>query len=486
MSYFHGVRTSELSTDTIATVQTMAGLPVVIGRAPVHLTDNPMQYVNKPVICYSFEEAVSALGYSDDWNNYELCEVMFSQFKLYGVKPIVFINVLDPSTHKTAVTGKMYEVNEDEVVVNDNALLNSFVVKADSYTTTTAATVNTDYTVAYNSEGKVEVSILSDGSLEGRDSIYISYDKIDPSKVTALEVVGGVSNSGEVKGMELIDTVYTQFGEVPGIIAAPNWSENPVVASVMTAKAQSVSGIFKAIALTDVDTTQVRNYMNVNAWKRSNNYSNANQIVCYPCVKNEGLIFHMSTHLLGVIGVMDAANDDIPYMTPSNRAMQITGLCLKDGTEVLMSLDQANLLNEQGVVTGLNFSGGFKVWGNYTAAYPSTADPKDAFICCRRMFDWQQKTFILNYWQTVDAPLIPRIVRSIVDSESIRLNGLVARGFLIAASIEFIEDENPTTDLLAGKLRVHVRMTPPVPAQEIDEIVEYDASAYSTLFEAAA
>ena len=194
----------------------------------------------------------------------------------------------------------------------------------------------------------------------------------------------------------------------------------------------------------------------------------------------------MSTHLLGIIGVMDAANEDVPYQSPSNLSMQSTGICLADGTEIALTLEQANMLNSQGIVTALNFSGGWKSWGNYTGVYPSNTDPKDCFICVRRMFDWQYQTFILTYWQKVDRPLMPRLIKTIVDSEMIRLNGLVSRGFLLGADIKFLESENPLTDLLQGIIRVHSYITPPVPAQEIDCIFEYDVNNFKTLFEAVA
>ena len=99
------------------------------------------------------------------------------------------------------------------------------------------------------------------------------------------------------------------------------------------------------------------------------------------------------------------------------------------------------------------------------------------------MFYWQNQTFILNYWQKVDQPLMPRLVRTIVDSEQIRLNGLVSRGFLLGASVLFLEEENPTTDLLAGIIRIHTKITPPVPAQDIEDIIEYDVNNFTALFD---
>ena len=480
MAFFHGVRASEVPTSILPPVNTTAGLPVVFGTAPVHLTDEPEKYVNKPVICYSWDEAVNALGYSGDWDKYTLCEAMYSEFKLYAVKPIIFINVLDPAKHKTAEKDKEIPITEGEAVITDDVIKSTLVVKDGVGGNVLVEGV--DYIAAYNDDGYLVVTDIAGGADGGLSNFVVSYSKVDAAKVTKADIIGGASRTG-TKGLEWIDFIYTEFSMVPGIVAAPGWSEDPGVAAVMKAKCLNISSLFRCICLTDVDTTEAGHYSDVNVWKNKNNYTGNNQVVCWPCVRLDDMVFHLSTHIMGIIGVMDAGNLDVPYQSPSNLSLQATGLCTADGKEVSLSLDQANLLNSQGVVTGLNFSGGWKSWGNYTGAYPSITDVKDSFICVRRMFDWQYQTFILTYWQMVDRPLTRRLVKTITDSEQIRLNGLVSRGYLLGADVKFLEAENPLTDLLQGIVRFHTYLTPPVPAQEIDDILEYDVNNFKTLFE---
>lgn len=481
MAYFHGARAMEVPTSVLAAVSTTAGLPVVFGTAPVHLAKEPAKYVNKPVICYNWDEAVTAIGYSADWSKYTLSEVMYSEFKLYAVKPIVFINVLDPAKHKKSMEMAV-EVAAGTAVVDSAVLLDSLQVLPDALSDAPAEK-NTDYTAAYDDDGRLVISILDDGSLKDAASVFIKCDVIDAAMVTSNDIIGGASSDGSIKGMELIDSIYTMLSMVPGVIASPGWSEDPNVAAVMKAKAANISELFRCICLTDIDTKEAKSYLDVNEWKNKNNYTGTNQVVCWPCVRNGEAVFHMSTHILGIIGVMDAANSDVPYKSPSNQTLQATGLCLADGTEVALSLPQANLLNSQGVMTGLNHVGGWKSWGNYTGCYPSNTDVKDCFICVRRMFDWQYQTFILQYWQKVDEALRPTLIKTIVNTENVRLNGLVSRGYLLGANVQFLEDENPTTDLLAGIIRIHTKLTPPVPAQDIEDILEYDVSNFSKLFE---
>lgn len=162
--------------------------------------------------------------------------------------------------------------------------------------------------------------------------------------------------------------------------------------------------------------------------------------------------------------------------------MQMEGLCLEDGTEVVMAPEEANYLNGQGIVTALNFIGGWKSWGNNTACYPADTDAKDRFISSRRMFNWHAATFIQTYWSKVDSPTNKRLIETVIDSENIRLNGLVAAQKLLGARIEFNESENPTTSLLDGKIKFHTYFTPPLPAKEIDNVIEMDVDYFKSLF----
>ena len=44
-----------------------------------------------------------------------------------------------------------------------------------------------------------------------------------------------------------------------------------------------------------------------------NSYNDTSQVVCWPMVKMGDDVYHMSTHVLGVISTVDSNNDDIPY-----------------------------------------------------------------------------------------------------------------------------------------------------------------------------
>jgi hypothetical protein len=105
-NYFHGVSTRQNDTSISTPVTADSGIAFVVGAAPGHTVDGAP---NDPIMCQSYAEAAAALGYSDDWEKYPICEAIYSQFKLYGVAPVVFVNVLDPAKHKNRTTPSQTE-----------------------------------------------------------------------------------------------------------------------------------------------------------------------------------------------------------------------------------------------------------------------------------------------------------------------------------------------------------------------------------------
>jgi uncharacterized protein len=483
LSFKHGVYVSEVSTSIVPASEVSAGIPVVIGTAPINLGDDPTAVTNVPILCTSYAEAVAALGYSTDWTNYTLCEFIYSHFQLYTMEPVVFINVLDPTSHKKAVSATEITLSSGSYTIETAGILaSSLTVSATSGGT--ALTLDTDYTVSFDDDGYLEIAYVSGGAITSTTAtLYVSYNVLDPSQVTKTDIIGGVDTStGAYTGLELLNHVYPLLKVIPGLICSPYWSTIPSVAAVMEAKAASISSVFQCLALVDIPTDTVTKYTAAPTWKSDESYTYNRMVVCWPKVSYDGDIYYMSTHLAGVICTTDYGNDDVPYESPSNKTAKIDSLVLADGTEVTLSLDQANYLNGQGILTCLNWINGWKTWGNRTGAYPDNTDPKDAFISIRRMFDWQANTFVKTYWSKVDKPVNRVFIESILDSENIRLNGLTASGYILGGKVECLASENTTTDLEDGIITFHTYITPPTPAEKICNTLEYDADYLAALF----
>ena len=70
-----------------------------------------------------------------------------------------------------------------------------------------------------------------------------------------------------------------------------------------------------------------------------------------------------------------------------------------------------------------------------------------------------------------------RLIENIVDSANIAGNGYVARGCCAAYRVEYLEEENPTADILDGKMTFHLYISPYTPAEHIEAILEFDTAA---------
>lgn len=476
MAYKHGVYTSEAATSLAAPITGTAGLQVIVGTAPVNMLKNPAGAVNKPLLVSNYKEAVEAVGYIADFEKFTLCECISAAFSVVGVGPLVLINVLDPAKHTAAITETEIQVNGGKAVLNEvGAMLDKLVVKSGA----TALVADTDYTTTWNADGTLNIVLIAGGAGAQATALTVSGTKIDPSKVTAADIVGGVDvNTGAETGMEVIRQVYPLLSMTPGILLAPRFSMDATVAAALQAKTKNINSVFGAQCIIDIDSgaNGATKYTDVKATKEKQTVTDPNAYGVWLYGKVGDTVYSGSALAGALTAYTDAANDDTPNVSPSNKTIAISAACLPDGTEVVLDQEQANVVNSFGVATWLNMSG-FRLWGNNTAAYPATTDPKDRWFSVRRFMTWAANSFILTYFQKVDNPANKRLIEAIVDSENIRGNGFVARGVCARYEIKYNEDENTTTDLLDGKITFHQYITPYTPAEDIEDIIEFDPEA---------
>lgn len=472
-----GIHVNEKGTAVSTPVTASSGIPFFVGTAPVHTAAKPAKS-NYPVLCASWDEAVEKLGFSSDWKKYTLCEAMYSHLKLYGAQPVIFCNVLDPddADMKKTAAAKSYDVGsgaaEHRVTLPMETIRAGLKVTTGEGESAAELREDEDYALFYDEDkNKCIIELLEDSAAYNAKTLTVEAAEVDPSAVTTADVAMGIAE---------VDACMTAVGVIPDLLLAPGYSQDPVMAALLATKAAGVNGLFGAKALIDVDCSVdgVTEYSGLTAYKNKNKLVDVNQILCWPQVKQGEYQFHLSTQLAGLMAQVDTENGGCPYESPSNKSLKIDGCCLADGTEVNLTWEQVNLIaGSWGVVTAMNFIGmGWTAKGNYTACYPLSTDIKDQFIPVSRMFDWVGSTFVRTFWARLDRPMNRQLVDNIMDNCNIWLNGQVAERHLLGARAVMLESENNELDLMAGIIRIHVYITPPAPAQEIDFTLEYDVS----------
>ena len=444
MAFYHGIQVQEKQTRVVAPVQVASAVQVVVGLAPINMgSADPLV----PQVAYSYEEAVAKMGTSDNHLSYTICESIKLSFATYNVAPLVMINVLDPTKHKQQKTTVSVSMLEGRAELPEEGVLLPSVQFTQSEQ---ALAEGTDYTISFTGSGKALIERIEGGKITGPTAtLKATYDVLDPAAVQDKDIIAGIDKIREV---------YPRFGIVPGTLIVPGYSSKPEVYNAMCAKASNLNGAFRYHCLVDMDTETATGYDKVLAEKNKNN------------------LYHFSAIAGALIADTDYKNEGIPYVSLSNKNLKITGLCLKDGTEVVLDMEQGNALNKDGINTAINMNG-WRAWGNRTACYPANTDVKDCFIPCRRMYNWWANQFILSYFAKVDNPLNNRLIESIVDSENIKGNAWKQRYQVAEAKMVFEVEDNPVTDLINGIVRVRMLFSPYPPAEQIWATVEYDTDA---------
>lgn len=490
MAYRHGVYIFEVPTSIQPPVMVDSAVPVVFGTAPIHLAEDPYGVTNEPRLLTTLAEAARAFGMNTRspklWREYTAIQTFFSTFQLYAVAPIVFVNVIDPHIHNVRVTGEAVEINGESTVLNVHGVLLNTVTVRDEIGTELA--FGEQVGLAFNRDGLLQINLLNG---ETTQTLYVDYTRLAPEQVDIMDIIGGYNMAkSKNEGLEIVEDIFTDFRIVPGQIVAPGFSQDPVVAAVMETRADNINGHFRAIALIDAPTVEVdRNGVTVNkrwqdlaAWKNRNNIVQKQQVLLYPKIALGELTFWYSVQMANLIAWTDSRNRGIPYESPSNNNIRANALVNELDKQIKLNVQQANMLNGNGIVTAINFNAGWVAWGNRTATFPGNTDVKDNILSIRRMFNWLGNTFVLTFMSRISDPMTRRRIDSIVDSANIWLNGLAAQEFITGGRVEFHEQDNPITSLMNGHIAFRFMVTPPSPMIAIDFIMEYDPEYLSRLF----
>lgn len=487
-NYKHGIRTSRQDTSLIIPTKTDGNIQCVIGTAPVNLAADPYDTVNRPFAAHKKEDAIKYVGYNTDFENYTLCQSIYATFDVFGTGPLILINVLDPKKHISAETSKEVGVISGRAVIEDQGiLLDQLKVTDEAGTKTYVA--DTDYIASFDSSGHVVIAIAKDGQAAKAAKIKATFVKLDPSMVTEADIIGAYDVATHKRtGMELIGSVCSKLNLIPGLLLAPGWSHKTAVALALNAKAQLIYSLYGANAVIDLDSSAkgADSYEKVKETKEAAALTESSEWIVWPKIKVGDLAYYYSAQMGARLQSLAAANDGVPSQTPSNKAAMISAIVNEAGEEIEMDMDAANdYCNANGVITAINMNG-WKCWGSNTAAYPSTTDPVKRWLNVVNIFTYIENAFKTTFFQKVDDLTNYRLIEDVVATENLSLNGLQGSDDIAGGVIEFNHDENPITEILGGHIKFHERIGGYTPAEDIENVFEFDPTITQAALEGGA
>jgi phage tail sheath protein FI len=463
-NFLHGVETIELKIGPRPIKGVKTAVIGLVGTAPLYDVAADYQTPNQATLVLSDTQAKEYFG--TQRAGFTLPASLAAGFK-QGNGPIyIAINVLDPAVHVTSVTNEAQTFDSKGVLSLAHPQVNQVVVKNSAGTTTYVA--GTDYTLA---QGDGVITRIEGGAITAGASVKISYQYLDPSKVTNSDLIGAVNLAGNRTGLQLFLESYQQFGFYPKILIVPGYSSNQAIATEMVSLATRI----RAVAPIDAPAgTTPQQAITGRGPEGSINFNTASEraVLCYPHVKrwdtdlNAEVVAPYSAFYAGVLARNDIENGY--WWSPSNQEiLGITGVERNITAMINDPTSEANLLNESGITTIFNsFGSGFRVWGNRSAAWPSETDPKN-FVNIRRVADVIHESIEYSMLQFIDQPITNAWIDSVTESVNSFIRTLIARGALVDGSCWYDPNNNPATELALGHVTFNYAFMPPPPAERI-------------------
>lgn len=291
------------------------------------------------------------------------------------------------------------------------------------------------------------------------------------SPVTAADIIGAVDAAGNRTGIKALDDTYNRFGFNAKLLIAPVFGTLTSVSTELIAmahKLRAMAIIDAPIGLTVQQVVEGRGP----AGSINFNTSSERAILCYPhlavydAATDSERLEPMSQRLAGVICRKDMENGY--WWSPSNTEfLGITGVERPITARINDPQSEANLLNENGIVTVFNsFGTGLRAWGNRSAAWPSMTHPRN-FINVRRTADVLHESVEYSMLQFIDMPIDDGLIDAICESVNAFIRTLMARGALIDGNCTFDSAKNPPTEVALGHLTFDITFMPPTPAERI-------------------
>ena len=491
-TYKHGIY-SDIEKSGLASVSKSLGtIPAYIGSLPVQRVNasgeagfDYSDYVNKPILISSYRDVEKLNLYSRDWQNYTLCEAIHAHF-LNGtevVAPIILVNMSDP----TNVSSEALTMNVTLVAEGASKVgyLEDSAATIDGIAITIEDTqlVDGDVEYSYVEGERIKIKINKETTAT---SASVSYKCVQFNKrLVEVDVFEDALSS--------LDMSEFLTGYIPNIIAAPYFSSVPEFHTKMVQYAMDkISQKWNVICVSDIpcnDETQT--IAGAKEWKEANWYNNKLDKVCYPMVKfgtdNWGeIVYHLSTIASYTMQRTDMSNDDVPYVSPSNKIINARSVVIDvNGTPFFMREYEANELNKAGITTVNIVQRQLRLWGSHMANYNfdklsgiNFEDRSDSGV---RMALYIANMLQYDYIESIDTPFDRSDVDSVQNSIQQRFNALVNEGKLLYATVYFTEESNSDEELANGNVTFDVEYTLAPNTKSVTFKLRYTSAGLSVL-----
>jgi phage tail sheath protein FI len=293
-----------------------------------------------------------------------------------------------------------------------------------------------------------------------------------------------ITDTDVIDGLYLFEKAKSIFGFFPKILDAPGFSHKTTVAQAMSALADKIRAVAFINAPADASLEEAVSF--------KKDFSSKRTYCFYPRVKVSdpatGAITYdwLSSRAAGLTVKTDYEKGF--QNSPSNKELKgVVGL-----ERILTYIpndptSELQYINSQGIISVKRDRDGFRLFGNYSTAFPSHTHPAEVFINWVRVADILDETIENNLVQTLDENIIDNpndpttsIVYRIRESIDDLLDAWKTKGIIISGSAEVPLDLNTPSELASGQVRYRISdfaVSSPLQGITIERVANSDAIA---------
>ena len=437
-----------------------------------------------------------------------------NQLFAQGAGQAITVNVFDQTKHYSTLTAVIYAFPASGAQTINVGHMGLSTIKLTNTAASLTYVEGADFTV---DRVNGVITAMGGGLLTAGQSVKLSCNYADPSKLADSDLVGNVT-SNVYTGMQCWKLSYGLMGFFPKLLIAPSFgayaatgqtagSQDATVAAGMA----TVAAAMRAMYFVDCPAGSSPATLLSNRGSSGNSFNTSDKraVLCGPqqlfldsgivptgigvdpiagkAIQTIANLTHagpLSPWVAGATSAKDLAQGY--WWSPSNT--QINGVLGPDVSVYSSFIDSAsdtNVLNSQGILTAFQaFGTGIRVWGNRSAGFPSYTTP-DVFIPIRRTMDVIEQSVMLSMMQFLDQPISNALISTILASVNSFIRVLIGRGALVAGSASYNPAENPPSQIAAGQLVFDIDCMPPPPAERLTFNVFIDTTLLSALTGAA-
>ena len=467
MTFLHGIETVEVAKGLRPVMTPPTCVIALVGIAPNFLGENTK---GKPTVVTNHTQAAK---FGPDVKGYNI-PIALKRIMAYGTCQVIVVDVFDAERHTKDIADEQVTMGED----GRGKLANAGVTALTATLNGVPLVYDTDYRLDAAS-GTIE-RVRGGAIPPGGGTVAASYTCADFAKITSADIIGAVDETGEKTGIKALYDSPNTLGIKPRILIAPGYA---VAGSACAAAMIEAAGKLRAHAYLDVPLgITVEEAIQGRGEGGVVNLGTSSQraVLCYPYVKilndNEEIDLEpMSQHLAGLASKVDTA-EGFWVSISNNEFLGVIGL----ETPVMWELSdpncEANRLNAVGISTAVRpFGGGFKAWGNRSAAFPQETHPIN-FVCVRVVADLLHEAIEKNLLPWIDKPLTRAVLDSARESVLAYLDKLTNQGAILGGSFEWPTIDNPADSLALGHVTYVLNFMPPTPLERVTIRSEIDTA----------